>query len=780
MKMKNLLYLILLSLAILACDKEESAELSENNPPVIKAQNFSASESISDTKTIGMVKATDEDDDALSFSIAKNSDDFFEITDEGALSLVQGRSLDFATASRRNLKVSVSDGTVSAEADITINVVKVDTENLAPEIENQTFDATEDILHTTVIGAVDATDPEGDNLIFTISENDSDLFEITESGDLSLMEGQMLDFEEKEEHTITVNVSDGNNSTDTTITIMVQNVNEAPEFVTGLEFEVPEDIDDTHVIGTVVASDPENNQLVFSITEDENNLFEITESGELSLADGQNLDFEAAQFHEITVAVDDGTNEAVTVPVMVNVTEVVEANPNDPASFVTTWETTIANESIRIGLNPGYNYNFNINWGDGTVENITDNTYIQHTYVNQGIHTVAILGDFPTIAMYQDDASNTSIKSVEQWGFIEWESMQRSFEFCLNLQINAEDAPNLSQVADMSYMFYSPVATNNKINGDLSQWDVSNVTDMSYMFHHAYYLNSDLSEWNVSNVTDMSYMFYNARTFNSNISGWNVGNVTDMSHMFYSASMFNQDIGNWNVGNVTNMENMFRSTMFNHNIGSWNVSNVLDMSGMFAYATSFNQNIEGWDVSSVIDMTGMFQLATSFNQDIGNWNVGNVETMGLMFAVASSFNQDISEWNTVNVIDMSGMFLDADSFNQDISHWDTGNVIDMYRIFNSADSFNQNLGGWDIGSVTQINNGMTDFFKNSGMSPNNYAATLEGWVTFVSNNNGPYNIALGAQGIQYCSSQMTQDARDLLVNDYGWTIEDAGGTNICN
>jgi surface protein len=33
----------------------------------------------------------------------------------------------------------------------------------------------------------------------------------------------------------------------------------------------------------------------------------------------------------------------------------------------------------------------------------------------------------------------------------------------------------------------------------------------------------------VSNVTDMSYMFYNAKAFNQDISKWDVSNVTDMS-----------------------------------------------------------------------------------------------------------------------------------------------------------------------------------------------------------------------------------------------------------
>ena len=53
--------------------------------------------------------------------------------------------------------------------------------------------------------------------------------------------------------------------------------------------------------------------------------------------------------------------------------------------FITTWETTTANESIIIPTT-GTGYDYTIDWGDGTIEtNQTGNA--THTYSTAGIHT---------------------------------------------------------------------------------------------------------------------------------------------------------------------------------------------------------------------------------------------------------------------------------------------------------------------------------------------------------------------------------------------------------
>jgi surface protein len=57
----------------------------------------------------------------------------------------------------------------------------------------------------------------------------------------------------------------------------------------------------------------------------------------------------------------------------------------------------------------------------------------------------------------------------------------------------------------------------------------------------------------VSNVTDMSGMFYEATAFNQDISGWDVSNVTDMSGLYYEATAINQQYNNIRHKKISNI-----------------------------------------------------------------------------------------------------------------------------------------------------------------------------------------------------------------------------------
>ena len=435
--------------------------------------------------------------------------------------------------------------------------------------------------------------------------------------------------------------------------------------------------------------------------------------------------------------------------------------------FITTWKTdnpgTSNDDQITIPIGTG-TFNYTVDWGDGNIESgLTANA--THTYAVAGTYTVKISGQFPHLNFF-NGGDQEKILSVEEWGTNQWGSMEAAFAQCSNLVINAIDAPDLSLVTSMKFMFIEAAAFNQPINN----WDVSNVTDMSYMFRNATLFNQPLSSWDVSNVTDMQEMFNSASSFNQDISGWNVGQVTTIRAMFLLASAFNQSIGAWNVSNVTDMSNTFNNSSFNQDISSWNVANVTNMSGMFGNTNAFNQDISGWIVSSVTNMSGMFSDATAFNQDISSWNVANVNTMWFMFNRALSFNQDISGWSVNNVTNMENMFSLAIVFNQDISGWAVNNVTTMGNMFSNAFVFNQDLGSWDISSVSN----MTNMFLNSGLSLANYDNTLIGWNTLDTVNGEtqiPTGITFNGGTSMYCDGEV---ARDNLINTYSWTIADGG------
>ena len=482
--------------------------------------------------------------------------------------------------------------------------------------------------------------------------------------------------------------------------------------------------------------------------------------------------------------------------------------------FITTWRTTAANESITIPTT-GTGYNYHVDWGDGTVENsFTGNA--THAYAIAGEYTVKISGTFPQIYFYGFSAYRSKIIAINQWGNGKWRSMKRAFYRCRKLVGQATDTPDLSEVSDMSNMFYNA----SSFNQDIGDWKVENVTNMSYVFHYASSFNQDIGAWNVENVTNMSYMFSHAISFNQDIGAWNVGNVISMSSMFSYAGSFNQDIGDWNVSSVTNMSRLFYQSRFNQDIGAWNVGNVRSMSYMFSFAkyfnqdigawkvgnvtnmshmfshaisfnqdigawkvgnvtnmshmfsytrSSFNQDIGAWNVENVINMSSMFYHAISFNQDIGDWNVEKVTNMATMFAGASSFNQDIGNWNVEKVTNMSHMFYQATVFNQDIGAWNVSRVTQMHIMFYQATVFNQDIGAWDVSSVTN----MTSMFNGVKLSTINYDALLLGWSKLTLQQ----NVVFSGGNSTFCRGEI---AKTKIIIHFGWTVTDSGKDAECS
>ncbi len=279
-------------------------------------------------------------------------------------------------------------------------------------------------------------------------------------------------------------------------------------------------------------------------------------------------------------------------------------------AFVMNWQTTASAEVITIPLEPTKTYDFYVDWGDGklingvydlNVANIQRFTglgsalNVTHTYANAGTYTVRISGaivdandkvtgqGFPQISFAKSTAAMlTKVKSVEQWGKIQWASMEGAFKGCTNLVLNATDVPNLAAV-----------------------------TTLASMFEGASMVNSDISTWNVSTITNMSRLFYGASVFNQDLSAWNTSAVTDMSYMFDSALAFNQDLSAWNVAKVKSMEGMFKgATAFNKDLSVWNVSLVDNMAYMFKGATAFDQNLSAWQIKALANADGMFDGAT--------------------------------------------------------------------------------------------------------------------------------------------------------------------------
>ncbi|MFY7965875.1 MAG: BspA family leucine-rich repeat surface protein, partial [Chitinophagaceae bacterium] len=354
-------------------------------------------------------------------------------------------------------------------------------------------------------------------------------------------------------------------------------------------------------------------------------------------------------------------------------------------AFITTWNT--GTDSFIII--PGYGTNYNITWEQ--VGKPTHNGSLLGTntttvnFGDTGTYKVSISGGNPAfsrINFYKTyyNYNNNKLLTVQNWGNIIWSDMDSAFYDCEFLTSVPSTPPNLTLITSLSATFWSCL----RFNSDISAWNITNIEDMSYLFYGTYTLyNQPIGNWNTANVTNMSCMFQHSN-FNESIANWNTANVTNMSNMFYDARLFNQPIGNWNTSKVTTMSYMFGTALsFNQPIGNWNTANVTTMEGMF-YGRSFSGN-------------------TVFNQPIGNWNTANVTNMERMF-MYSPFNQPIGNWNTAKVTKMGGMFSYS-FFNQNIGNWKINNIkndnsigLDFSKI--NTPNYDSILLGWSKQNVT--------------------------------------------------------------------------------
>lgn len=112
------------SLLMICCTSDDKIE-NKNTAPILSDQVIAVSEDIDDIVSILTLSATDTEGAALTYTITQNSNDLFEISDTGIITLKAGKTLDFETNISHILTIQVSDGELNTLATVTINVTDV-------------------------------------------------------------------------------------------------------------------------------------------------------------------------------------------------------------------------------------------------------------------------------------------------------------------------------------------------------------------------------------------------------------------------------------------------------------------------------------------------------------------------------------------------------------------------------------------------------------------------------------------------------------------------------
>ncbi|MFI4874670.1 MAG: cadherin domain-containing protein, partial [Blastopirellula sp. JB062] len=285
-------------------------------------------------------------DNAALFTIDENT---------GAIGIANGASFDFETTQSYQLIVTVSDGDLEAMTSVTVNVDDV---NEDPVFDGPFVINIAENLSSGVVGAVSATDPDAadddptptnpENAALTYSfdgVNDSRFSIDSSTGDISIVNGSVFDFETEPQITLNVLVEDAGNPTGShtaTVTVNITDVNETPEIddpsYTG-------EIEENSSGGTQVtlnsalsATDPDDadgndlETLTFSFAPDGqggfhngDGLFQISDDGVITLINNDTLNHEDVDSYTLKVVVSDGVNTSAAVDVVVSVLDVNEA-----------------------------------------------------------------------------------------------------------------------------------------------------------------------------------------------------------------------------------------------------------------------------------------------------------------------------------------------------------------------------------------------------------------------------------------------------------------------
>ena len=315
------------------------------------AENTAAGGSVGDDP----VKATDADEDVLTYSLSGGADKGAFGIDQasGQIKVGDDTKLDFEGA-RKTYTVEVKAEDPFGKSDIVVVIIAVidvdeapivglEPLNTAPKFAAATY--TREVAENTAAGEsiggpVAATDAEGDALTYSMSGADAASLTIGRtSGQIRTKDA--LDYEtEPNTYTVTVTAADPAGLSDTaTVTITVTDVDEDPVVSGNAAVDYMEN--GAGMVAAYAATDPENGDIAWSLSGDDAGDFEISGAGMLTFMSPPDFesptDADADNMYSVTVVASDGTNDGA-MGVTVTVTDVDENVAPEFAEDTTTRE----------------------------------------------------------------------------------------------------------------------------------------------------------------------------------------------------------------------------------------------------------------------------------------------------------------------------------------------------------------------------------------------------------------------------------------------------------
>ena len=262
------------------------------------------------------------------FSAVGGDTDLFTITEDGKIKALRDFDYEKEKVRTFELEIALSDRNKTKYPELTTKTTITITLKDVPEVPQITsteFSVRENPPADTLIGIIEATDPDGEGeLLFSLAE-ESPYVTVKPNGEIRVKEGAVIDYEKTPKFTITVTVKDADGlEFDGDIVINVIDVNEPPK-IEPQEFTFPEDSKPGTKKGPVEAKDPDKKTPEFCDLKfypvEEDDVFDIKPNGDIVLK-GE-LDYEKQKNYIIKVYVTDG-EFSDTTDITIKVGNVVE------------------------------------------------------------------------------------------------------------------------------------------------------------------------------------------------------------------------------------------------------------------------------------------------------------------------------------------------------------------------------------------------------------------------------------------------------------------------
>ncbi|MFM6405339.1 MAG: cadherin repeat domain-containing protein, partial [Microcystis sp.] len=206
-----------------------------NSPPTVNNATFSIVNNSAVGATVGTVTASDPENNPLTFSITNGNTDTdndgtrpFAINNSGAITVTDPG--DFGTNNSFNLTVTANDGNATGNGTIVVNLTSP--VNRPPVVNNAVFSISKTSPNGTVVGTINATDPDNDPLTYSITAGNPDTdgdgilpFEISSKTGVITVKDKDDILAQTNPFNLTIQASDGALNATGIATINLNNVN---------------------------------------------------------------------------------------------------------------------------------------------------------------------------------------------------------------------------------------------------------------------------------------------------------------------------------------------------------------------------------------------------------------------------------------------------------------------------------------------------------------------------------------------------------------------------